>query len=393
MIPTSFPFGTRDHGIARAPEGVVGRLAFPGSRRRSDRRTARRPPRASPRRIRSTHGCSRSPGAMRRCRCRASSRLSKLAELAGWNALSRSRILGGSTRERCRDGAAHQRARAADRRRRSPGWTPRPRPPRDADAGPALPARGARRRDGTRRRCTRRTRRTPTGATGPICRTARSRRRRTTRGGRVVRRRSDDPLFYAIVDLATQRPVGVASYLRIDPAMGTIEVGHLRYAPALQRTPASTEAMYLMMRRAFDELGYRRYEWKCDSLNAPSVAAAKRLGFRFEGIFRQAMVVEGPQPRHRVVLDPRHASGPRCAPRSSAGSIPRTSTRRARSAARCRPSCRSERSERARRDPAAARDGIDARDVPAALARWATWHWFRTALSIVAFAASLVALR
>ena len=103
----------------------------------------------------------------------------------------------------------------------------------------------------------------------------------------------DDPHFHAIVDLATQQPIGVASYLRIDPAMGTIEVGHLSYAPALQRTPASTEAMYLMMRRAFEELGYRRYEWKCDSLNAPSVAAAKRLGFRFEGIFRQAVVMKG----------------------------------------------------------------------------------------------------
>ena len=103
----------------------------------------------------------------------------------------------------------------------------------------------------------------------------------------------DDPHFHAIVDLAAQQPIGVASYLRIDPAMGTIEVGHLSYAPALQRTPASTEAMYLMMRRAFEELGYRRYEWKCDSLNAPSVAAAKRLGFRFEGIFRQAVVMKG----------------------------------------------------------------------------------------------------
>jgi RimJ/RimL family protein N-acetyltransferase len=103
----------------------------------------------------------------------------------------------------------------------------------------------------------------------------------------------DDPVFFAIVDPATQQPIGVASYLRVDPAMGAIEVGHLSYAPALQRTPASTEAMYLMMRRAFDELGYRRYEWKCDSLNAPSVAAAKRLGFRFEGIFRQAVVMKG----------------------------------------------------------------------------------------------------
>jgi RimJ/RimL family protein N-acetyltransferase len=72
-----------------------------------------------------------------------------------------------------------------------------------------------------------------------------------------------------------------------------IEVGHLAFSPALQRTPAATEAMYLMMRRVFDELGYRRYEWKCDSLNAPSVAAAKRLGFRFEGTFRQAVVMKG----------------------------------------------------------------------------------------------------
>src|SRR5262245_66130599 len=75
--------------------------------------------------------------------------------------------------------------------------------------------------------------------------------------------------------------------------MGVIEVGHLAYSPALQRRPAATEAMYLMMRRVFDELGYRRYEWKCDSLNAPSVAAAERLGFTFEGTFRQAWVVKG----------------------------------------------------------------------------------------------------
>jgi|SRR3954468_24102286 len=100
----------------------------------------------------------------------------------------------------------------------------------------------------------------------------------------------DDPLFYAVVDQRTGRAVGVASYLRIDPAAGVIEVGHINYSPALQRTPASTEAMYLMMRRAFDELGYRRYEWKCDALNAPSRSAAERLGFRFEGIFRQATI-------------------------------------------------------------------------------------------------------
>jgi RimJ/RimL family protein N-acetyltransferase len=103
----------------------------------------------------------------------------------------------------------------------------------------------------------------------------------------------EDPQFFAIVEAASGRAVGVASYLRIEPAMGVIEVGHLAFSPALQRTPAATEAMYLMMRRAFDELGYRRYEWKCDSLNAPSVAAAQRLGFTFEGTFRQMYVVKG----------------------------------------------------------------------------------------------------
>jgi RimJ/RimL family protein N-acetyltransferase len=109
----------------------------------------------------------------------------------------------------------------------------------------------------------------------------------------AAREASEDPLFFAIVSLATERPVGVAAYLRIDPAMGCIEVGHLSYSPALQRTAAATEAMYLMMRRAFEELGYRRYEWKCDSLNAPSLAAARRLGFRDEGVFRQAVVTKG----------------------------------------------------------------------------------------------------
>jgi RimJ/RimL family protein N-acetyltransferase len=80
--------------------------------------------------------------------------------------------------------------------------------------------------------------------------------------------------------------------MRIDPANGVIEVGGINYSPLLQRKPAATEAMYLMMRRAF-ELGYRRYEWKCDSLNAPSRAAAQRLGFSYEGVFRQAWVYKG----------------------------------------------------------------------------------------------------
>jgi RimJ/RimL family protein N-acetyltransferase len=105
--------------------------------------------------------------------------------------------------------------------------------------------------------------------------------------------RGDDPLFHAILDGGTGRAVGVASYLRIDPPVGVIEVGHINYSPALQGTTAATEAMYLMMRRVFDELGYRRYEWKCDALNAPSRAAAERLGFVFEGIFRQATIYKG----------------------------------------------------------------------------------------------------
>jgi RimJ/RimL family protein N-acetyltransferase len=105
--------------------------------------------------------------------------------------------------------------------------------------------------------------------------------------------RGDDPLFHAIVARDSGRAVGVASLMRIDPANGVIEVGGINYSPRLQRRPAATEAMYLLMRRVFDELGYRRYEWKCDALNAPSRAAAARLGFRFEGIFRQAIVYKG----------------------------------------------------------------------------------------------------
>ncbi len=103
----------------------------------------------------------------------------------------------------------------------------------------------------------------------------------------------DDPLFHAIVEAASGRALGVASYLRVAPETGVIEVGHINYAPALQRTAAATEAMYLMMARVFDELGNRRYEWKCDALNAASRAAAGRLGFSFEGVFRQATLYRG----------------------------------------------------------------------------------------------------
>jgi RimJ/RimL family protein N-acetyltransferase len=104
--------------------------------------------------------------------------------------------------------------------------------------------------------------------------------------------RGDDPLFFTVLATADGRPVGLVSYLRITPAAGSIEVGHIHYSPRLKRSPAATEAMYLMMKWAF-EAGYRRYEWKCDALNAASRAAAQRLGLSFEGIFRQATVYKG----------------------------------------------------------------------------------------------------
>ena len=98
----------------------------------------------------------------------------------------------------------------------------------------------------------------------------------------------NDPLFHEIKDTITQKALGVASYLRIEPILGVVEVGHIHFSPVLQKTPLATEAMFLMMIRVFDGLGYRRYEWKCDALNTRSIKAAERLGFKFEGIFRQA---------------------------------------------------------------------------------------------------------
>jgi RimJ/RimL family protein N-acetyltransferase len=104
---------------------------------------------------------------------------------------------------------------------------------------------------------------------------------------------STDPLFLAIVDNADGLPVGQDSYLRIEPAHRCIEVGNIIFTPALQRSSGATEAMYLMARHAFEDLGYRRYEWKCNALNEPSRRAALRLGFTFEGIFRQHMIIKG----------------------------------------------------------------------------------------------------
>jgi RimJ/RimL family protein N-acetyltransferase len=102
----------------------------------------------------------------------------------------------------------------------------------------------------------------------------------------------DDPLFHAILDESGDA-AGLAALMRISPDTGSIEVGHVHFSPRLKQKRAATEAMYLMMRRAFDELGYRRYEWKCDSLNTPSKNAAERLGFTYEGTFRQHIVCKG----------------------------------------------------------------------------------------------------
>lgn len=102
-----------------------------------------------------------------------------------------------------------------------------------------------------------------------------------------------DSLFYAVLEQGSGRAVGRAAFMRMAPAAGSIEVGSILYSPRLQRTPVATEAMYLMMQHAFDDLGYRRYEWKCDSLNEPSRRAAQRLGFTYEGLFRQALVYKG----------------------------------------------------------------------------------------------------
>jgi RimJ/RimL family protein N-acetyltransferase len=109
----------------------------------------------------------------------------------------------------------------------------------------------------------------------------------------MERAASSDPLFFAVVDLATGRAAGMASYLRIVPADGVIETGHIWFAPVLQDTRPATEAIFLMARNAFDTLGNRRYEWKCNARNTPSRRAADRFGFTFEGIFRQHMIVKG----------------------------------------------------------------------------------------------------
>jgi RimJ/RimL family protein N-acetyltransferase len=108
-----------------------------------------------------------------------------------------------------------------------------------------------------------------------------------------LKARSVDPQFFAVIDNGSGRAVGYQSLMRIDPANRVIEVGHVMYTPAMQRTAGATEAQYLFAQYVCDALGNRRYEWKCDNLNAPSKRAAGRFGFIFEGVFRQHMIVKG----------------------------------------------------------------------------------------------------
>jgi RimJ/RimL family protein N-acetyltransferase len=117
--------------------------------------------------------------------------------------------------------------------------------------------------------------------------------RESFRGYIEKRAASDDPLFFAIIDNETNRPVGHAAYMRIKPVHRVIEVGNILYTPEISRKPGGTEAMYLMAQHAFEQLNHNRYEWKCNALNAPSRRAALRFGFTFEGIFPQHMIQKG----------------------------------------------------------------------------------------------------
>jgi RimJ/RimL family protein N-acetyltransferase len=104
---------------------------------------------------------------------------------------------------------------------------------------------------------------------------------------------SADPLFFAVIDKASGKIAGRQTLMRIDPAFGVIEIGNIYWGPLISRKPAATEAQFLFTKYAFDELGYRRYEWKCNNANEPSKRAAERFGFKFEGVFRQHLVVKG----------------------------------------------------------------------------------------------------
>jgi RimJ/RimL family protein N-acetyltransferase len=105
--------------------------------------------------------------------------------------------------------------------------------------------------------------------------------------------KSEDPIYYAVIDKASGKVAGRQTFLRIDPANGVIEIGHIYWGPLVSRKPAATEAHFLFMKHAFDDLGYRRWEWKCNNANEPSKRAADRFGFTHEGVFRQHLVIKG----------------------------------------------------------------------------------------------------
>ncbi len=109
----------------------------------------------------------------------------------------------------------------------------------------------------------------------------------------IEKEKSEDPLFFAVIDKKTGKVTGRQTLMRIDPANGVAEIGNIYWGPLMARTPAATEAQYLFMQYIFDTLGYRRYEWKCNNANIPSKKAAERFGFEFEGIFRQHLIVKG----------------------------------------------------------------------------------------------------
>ncbi len=104
---------------------------------------------------------------------------------------------------------------------------------------------------------------------------------------------SEDPIFFAVIDKATGKVAGRQTFMRMDPANGVAEIGHIYWGPLVSRKPAATEALYLFARHLFDDLGYRRFEWKCDNENTPSKRAALRFGFRHEGVFHQHLIIKG----------------------------------------------------------------------------------------------------
>ncbi|CAN7541517.1 GNAT family N-acetyltransferase [Variovorax paradoxus] len=173
-----------------------------------------------------------------------------------------------------------------------PGWTARPLPPRRAIEGRCCvlePLDAARHADDLHAAYAQ----APDGRDWTYLGVERPADLAGTRAHIERAAQSTDPMHFAVVERQSGRAIGTLALMRIDPANGAIEVGSVNFSPLLKHTPMSTEAQYLLMKLAFDELGYRRYEWKCDNFNEPSKRAATRLGFRFEGVFRQAVVYKG----------------------------------------------------------------------------------------------------